>query len=141
MVQPIMDLLRKHKFDALIRVPGNVVSGLARTAIQGVFAGAGVKGTFVPNGIDTLNPMSPLLKAMNGAPIQTRYHSITGVAGKPKSTLEKTSDTVVPYWSSHLDGALSEKIVSYPHTAMFVQPEATDEIKRILRLHLANLKN
>ncbi len=32
--------------------------------------------------------------------------------------------------------ALSEKIVPYPHTAMFVKPEATDEIKRILRLNL-----
>jgi hypothetical protein len=40
---------------------------------------------------------------------------------------------VVPYWSSHLDAARSEKIVPYPHTAMFVKPEATDEIKRILR--------
>ena len=32
--------------------------------------------------------------------------SIIGVAGKPKSPLEKTSDTLVPYWSSHLDYVL-----------------------------------
>ena len=58
-------------------------------------------------------------------------------AGSPKAPLEKTSDTVVPYWSSHLDAALSEKIVPYPHPAMFVKPEATDEIKRILHLERA----
>ncbi len=68
-----------------------------------------------------------------------RRSDIIGVAGHPKAPLEKTSDTVVPYWSSHLDAALSEKIVPYPHTAMFVKPEAIDEIKRILRLHLASL--
>ncbi len=33
------------------------------------------------------------------------------------------------------------QVIDSGHTAMFVQPEATDEIKRILRLHLANLKN
>ncbi len=62
-----------------------------------------------------------------------------GVAGLPKSPLEKTSDTVVPYWSSHQDAALSEKIVPYLHTAMFVKREATDEVERILKLHLANV--
>ena len=76
---------------------------------------------------------------MNTLPIKSPFHSIIGVAGQPKAPLDKTSDTVVPYWSSHLAGARSEKIVPYPHTAMFVKPEATDEIKRILKLHLASV--
>jgi hypothetical protein len=76
---------------------------------------------------------------MNALPIKPPFHSIIGVAGHPKAPLDKTSDLVVPYWSSHLDGARSEKIVPYPHTAMFVKPEATDEIQRILTLHLASL--
>jgi hypothetical protein len=46
-----------------------------------------------------------------------------------------------PPGCSHLDAALSEKIVPFPHTAMFVKPEATDEIKRILHLHLASIGN
>ena len=93
---------------------------------------------FVPNSINGLSPKNPLLISMNEVPIRAPFHSIIGVAGEPKAPLEKTSDTVVPYWSSHLNAALSEKIVPYPHTAMFVKPEATDEIKRILRLHLAS---
>ena len=91
----------------------------------------------MPNGINGLSPKNPLLVAMNTLPIKPPFHSIIGVAGSPKAPLDKTSDTVVPYWSSHLDATRSEKIVPYPHTAMFVKPEATDEIKRILRLHLA----
>ena len=100
---------------------------------------AGLKKNFVPNSINGLEPKSPLLISMNEVPIRVPFHSIIGVAGEPKAPLEKTSDTVVPYWSSHLDAALTEKIVPYPHTAMFVKPEATDEIKRILRLHLASI--
>ena len=43
---------------------------------------------------------------------------------------------MVPYWSSHLDGALSEKIVPAIHTTAFQNPEAITEMKRILHLHL-----
>jgi len=42
---------------------------------------------------------------------------------------------VVPYWSSHLDGAVSEKIVPSDHSA-HRHPEAIAELKRILREHL-----
>lgn len=63
--------------------------------------------------------------------------SIIGVAGLPRRPLERTSDTVVPYWSSHLDGAVSETIVPAPHTTIFEHPEAIAEIKRILQFELA----
>jgi hypothetical protein len=40
---------------------------------------------------------------------------------------------VVPYWSSHLDGAESELIVRSGHE-VFAKPEAVREIIRILHL-------
>ena len=121
---------------SLIRIPGQMVSDIGKGAIQIAAATAGIKTHFVPNGINALSPKNPLLVSMNTLPIKPPFHTIIGVASERKSPLEKTSDTVVPYWSSHLDGAVSEKIVPYTHTAMFVKPEATDEIKRILKLHL-----
>ena len=126
---------------SLIRIPGQMVSEIGKGAIQMAASAGGIKTNFVPNGINGLSPKNPLLVAMNTLPIKPPFHSIIGVAGKPKSPLAKTSDTVVPYWSSHLDGARSEKIVPYPHMAMFVKPEATDEIKRLLKLHLASVKD
>lgn len=122
---------------SLIRIPGQMVRDIGKGAIQIAASTAGKKTHFVPNGINALGPENPLLIAMNTLPIKPPFHSIIGVAGHPKAPLEKTSDSVVPYWSAHLDGARSEKIVPYPHTAMFVKPEATDEIRRILKLHLA----
>jgi|GEM_PF-491910 len=122
---------------SLIRIPGQMVNEIGKGAIQIAAATAGKKANFIPNGISGLSPKNPLLVAMNTLPIKPPFHSIIGVAGSPRAPLDKTGDTVVPYWSSHLDGARSEKTVPYPHTAMFVKTEATDEIKRILKLHLA----
>jgi pimeloyl-ACP methyl ester carboxylesterase len=124
---------------ALIHIPGRLVSRIGTATIEEAAAAAGLKKDFIPNSINALSPKNPLLISMNEVPIRVPFHSIIGVAGEPKAPLEKTSDTVVPYWSSHLAAARSEKIVPYPHTAMFVKPEATDEIKRILHLHLASI--
>ena len=124
---------------ALIHLPLRLISEIGTTTIEEAAAAAGLGKNLVPNSINALEPTNPLLISMNEVPIRTPFHSIIGVAGFPKAPLEKTSDTVVPYWSSHLDAARSEKIVPYSHTAMFVKPEATDEIERILHLHLASI--
>jgi hypothetical protein len=43
-----------------------------------------------------------------------------------------SSDGVVPYWSSHLDGAESELIVPSDHLALR-NAEAIKEVERILK--------
>ena len=45
------------------------------------------------------------------------------------------SDGVVDYWSSHLDGVESEKIVQSGHSVQ-QSIEGIAEIRRILRLHV-----
>ena len=45
------------------------------------------------------------------------------------------SDGIVPYWSSHLDGAASERIVPSGHST-HQHPEGIEELERILYLHL-----
>ncbi len=44
------------------------------------------------------------------------------------------SDGIVPYWSSHMDGAESELVVPSSHSA-HQNPQAIAEVKRILKLH------
>jgi pimeloyl-ACP methyl ester carboxylesterase len=87
----------------------------------------------VPNSVSGLSPKNPSLKIVNSATITVPYHSIIGDRGKgdtPNST-----DGVVPYWSSHLDGARSELIVPGPHGSQNL-PQTIAELDRILRLHL-----
>ncbi len=85
------------------------------------------------NAITNLRTDSPILAALDHIPIQpgVRYHSIIPL-------IEGTTDTdgVVEYRSSHLDGALSEKIFAGTHISQ-QDPIVTRELDRILHEHLA----
>jgi hypothetical protein len=73
------------------------------------------------------------LPVINSAPISVPYHSIIGDRGKGNSP--NSTDGVVAYWSSHLDGAKSELIVPGPHGSCTL-PQTIAELDRILRLNL-----
>ena len=88
----------------------------------------------LPNSVSNLKPSAPYLAVLNKQSIHAPYHSIIGNRGKP-GPLAESSDGVVPYWSSHLDGAQSEVIVPGPHGACEL-PQTIAELDRILRLHL-----
>jgi hypothetical protein len=87
----------------------------------------------LPNSVWGLRPTNPAFKVVNSAPISVPYHSIIGDRGRGDSP--NSTDGVVPYWSSHLDGAQSEVIVPGPHGSCQL-PETIAEIDRILRLNL-----
>src|SRR5436305_13424641 len=87
----------------------------------------------LPNSTTGLKPSSPALAVINKARISVPYHSIIGDRGK--GGCPNCSDGVVAYWSSHLDGAQSEKIVPGPHGSCQL-PQTIAELDRILRLHL-----
>jgi pimeloyl-ACP methyl ester carboxylesterase len=88
----------------------------------------------LPNSVSNLKPDAPYLAILDKESIQAPYHSIIGNRGKP-GPLAESSDGVVPYSSSHLDGARSEVIVPGPHSSCEL-PETIAELNRILLLHL-----
>jgi hypothetical protein len=88
----------------------------------------------LPNSVSNLAPNAPYLKVLNKESIQAPYHSIIGNRGKP-GPLADSTDGVVPYWSSHLDGAKSELIVPGPHGSCEL-PQTIAELDRILKLNL-----
>ena len=94
------------------------------------------------DGVARLKTGDPLLSFTLERPVSggISYHSIIGDRGKGGSKKRgedkpESSDGVVPYWSSHLDGASSELIVPSEHYA-HIHPQAIAELQRILRLHL-----
>jgi pimeloyl-ACP methyl ester carboxylesterase len=91
----------------------------------------------MPNSIDTLSPNDAFVKIINTLPLEKNvpYHSIIGDRGRGDTS--NSSDGVVPYWSSHLDGAKSEKIVPSDHGAN-QNHEAIAEVIRILKAHIVN---
>ncbi|WP_228199440.1 hypothetical protein [Acinetobacter sp. SWAC57] len=67
------------------------------------------------------------------------YHSIMGNYRQTNDTREM-SDGIVPYSSSHLDHAVSEKIIKAKHS-VHEEAETLLELRRILRLHLEQNPN
>ena len=87
----------------------------------------------MPTGINGLSPRSPVLRGLDTLPIHAPYHSIVGDRGRGDTP--NSSDGVVQYWSSHLDGASSELAVRSGHSVC-ENPDAQREVIRILRLEL-----
>ena len=127
---PIVRLLNR-----LVKLPGfmadvrNAAASVA-TADASAFA---LKRA--PSSVDTLSPNNPFVKEINKYPIHPSipYHSVMGDRGKGDTP--DSSDGIVAYWSSHLKGAQSEKIVPSGHSAHH-HPVGIEEIERILKLHL-----
>jgi len=84
------------------------------------------------NSVDSLSPRSRFLSAMNSIPMTpgVPYNTIIGDRGRGDSP--NSSDGVVPYWSSHMNGAQSEDIVPSGHGA-HQNPQAIAEVLRILK--------
>ena len=104
-----------------------------------VSRGDSMKLNRIPNSVDTLAPNNRFVLAINTIPLTPGipYHSIMGDRGKGGNkdhTRPVSSDGVVPYWSSHLEGAQSELIVPSGHSA-HQNPQAIAEVRRILRAH------
>lgn len=89
----------------------------------------------IENGPSDLSYQSKFMKmSQDIQPAQgLAYHSIIGNLTQSQDP-NKMTDGIVPYTSSHLDGALSEKIIQGGHSIQ-EQPEAILELRRILKLH------
>ncbi|MCP5533164.1 MAG: alpha/beta hydrolase [Akkermansiaceae bacterium] len=89
------------------------------------------------NGIRDLHAHSEVLETVAGLPVGEgiRIHSIIGNRGRA-APRESSSDGVVEYWSSHLEGAESERMVPSGHVGATRSEETIDELRRILYLHI-----
>jgi pimeloyl-ACP methyl ester carboxylesterase len=117
-------------YQDLLRRVSEANPGAVTPAMQRILEKGG------PTSIRALAPDYPLLQVFAEMPIDERvpYHSIMGDRGE--SDGKKRTDGVVPYESSHLEGAESELVVPSGHSA-YAHPLAIAEIKRILKKNLA----
>jgi hypothetical protein len=88
------------------------------------------------NGIDNLKPDSLFTLALKDSKWDPRVtvHSVIGDilrAGRTNGT-----DSVVGYWSSHVDAAESELVVRADHLGLHKSSAAIAEVRRILLEHL-----
>ena len=120
----------------LVRLPLTILGSFEdafNTLQQADAQRSGSEKLRVPNSIDNLKSTDPFVMAAGSLPIQPglKYHSIIAQR-KPEVPLLQSDDGLVPYWSSHLEGAVSEKVIISGHSVQET-PQAVLEIRRILR--------
>jgi pimeloyl-ACP methyl ester carboxylesterase len=121
----------------LISLPADLTSTVTQSMGDSMSVITGQPGR-MPNSVTGLSPSNPTLKVLDYRPMSAPYHTILGDRGKGDGPL--SSDGVVKYWSSHLNHAVSEKVVPGPHGSCEL-PETLEELRRILRFHLGKTGN
>lgn len=122
-------------FARLIRLPESISRVDRRSIVEALNPDYRSLLTVPANSIRFLKSDSPLIEAILNLPVagDIPYHSIIGDRGRGDSP--NSSDGVVAYRSSHIEGAASEKIVPSNHGAN-EHPEGIKELRRILAEHL-----
>ncbi|HRJ71859.1 MAG TPA: hypothetical protein PLS03_06520 [Terrimicrobiaceae bacterium] len=131
-VNPFVDFAAR-----LIRLPLNALMTERETILSAIREDSRDLFVAPANSLRFLRARSPLLLAILNLPLAPGmpYHSIIGDRGRGDTP--KSSDGVVPYWSSHLEGAKSEKIVPSGHGAN-EDAKGIEEMRRILVENLSS---
>ena len=137
---PMANFRGTNLLSNLIRLPKTLTVGLADATLQAAkdtVEGDPTAQSSVrpPTSITSLSPKSRSFTGLNQLPLpkDIKFHSIMGDKGHGDTP--KSSDGVVPYWSSHVEPVESELIIDSNHSVP-AKPEAAQEIRRILLLHL-----
>ncbi|YCM44702.1 alpha/beta fold hydrolase [Verrucomicrobiaceae bacterium 227] len=134
---PAADRFIWQAVSSIIRIPKVLTIDFATATLSEISSAIQQGGQTRPplTSIGTLSPNYRAYSALKDSPFRDglTYHSIIGDRGKNDSP--KSSDGIVPYWSAHLDGAASEKIVPASHS-LTRHPATLAEVSRILQLHL-----
>jgi hypothetical protein len=88
-----------------------------------------------PTSLFSLAP-NPLFSRLADLPIKVPFHSVIGNRGRDEGP--NSSDGIVEYRSSHLEGAEFEKIIPAGHN-LISHPATVAEIKRILERNIVGL--
>jgi hypothetical protein len=134
---PIANLRASLLLQNLIKLPKRLTIDLLDATLH---SGSGMPEEHAgkvrpPTSISSLSPKSRGIVGLNKLPLPKHitFHSIIGQRGS--GDLANSSDGVVPYWSSSVSPVASEKVVPFHH-GVPDYPEAIEEVKRILRLHI-----
>jgi pimeloyl-ACP methyl ester carboxylesterase len=125
----------------VVSLPGDIVArGLAVVSLGHESEADKFFKSKMPTSLDGMSPKNPGLVAVAEIPVSpsVKAHSIIPVSGGG-DPLDGGKDGVVAYSSAHVDYVESECIVRSKHSCLN-EPAAIEEVRRILHLHLDQLR-
>jgi hypothetical protein len=109
----------RHRLQSFLELPATFIQPTLRPLHD-----------FGVEGIENLSTKHPFFSALARHPVGVPFHSIISI--RHPEDFRQGSDDVVPYWSAHLDGSISETIVPYTHGCV-ERPETVQAIMKILK--------
>jgi triacylglycerol esterase/lipase EstA (alpha/beta hydrolase family) len=88
--------------------------------------------------LDHMNPRNDFLRALADIPLAPGVVANSIIAVRGAGPIENGEDGVVAYRSAHIDGVESELVIRSGHSLQD-QPEAVEEVRRILLFHARDL--
>jgi pimeloyl-ACP methyl ester carboxylesterase len=133
----------------LIHVPSKLLHGRSQLASRNPDYFRPDAPLNITTSIDSLSPKSPLLPVLLEAPAGpwVKHHNIIGQAphegftNKAALWLAGEGDGVVSLDSARLDSAVSQIVVPADHQTVHRHPQSILEVRRILKLHIAELQS
>jgi pimeloyl-ACP methyl ester carboxylesterase len=133
----------------LIHVPSKLMHGRNQLAARNPDYFRPEAPLNITTSIDSLSPKSPLLPVLLEAPAGpwVKHHNIIGQAPRDGFTnkaamwLSGEGDGVVSLESARLDSAVSQIVVPADHQTVHRHPQSILEVRRILKLHIAELQS
>jgi len=136
LVNNFIQTLAQH----LISMPSSLAQlGTALATLNlGGSQGAALKelGGKVPTSVANMNPDNPFLLALHSLPLADDIKGDTIIGICTPGPVEDGNDGVVAYKSAYLPGMESQNIVHCGHGEVPADPQAVDDIRRILLMHL-----
>ena len=123
-----------HQVSRFVRLPGRVLRATEDVLMQDPELEVRFRGRL--SSVYAMTPGSPLIRTLAPAPLAPGVtgHSIVAVQGD--GPFQQDTDGVLTYSSAHLEGMESELVVTSGHSVQ-QNPEAIEEVRRILREHAA----
>ncbi len=123
-----------HQVSRFVRLPGRILRATEDVLMQDPELEVRFRGRL--SSVYAMTPGSPLIRTLAPAPLAPGVtgHSIVAVQGD--GPFQQDTDGVLTYSSAHLEGMESELVVTSGHSVQ-QNPEAIEEVRRILREHAA----
>jgi hypothetical protein len=118
----------------LVTFPARLVR-VSRDLVTLQLQGALKEGIHMPTAVDNMRASNPFMRTLSSLSIAPGVHAHSIIAVKGSGPVESGDDGVVRYSSAHIDGVESELVVRSPHSVQG-NPEAIEEVRRILHAHL-----
>jgi len=119
----------------LLTLP-STLTAVAADIARNPDAAAAVGGLTIPSAVDNMSPRNRFIRVLQEIPVapSVTVNSIIAVEGD--GPVEQGDDGVVKYASAHIEPVESELVVKSDHSVQG-NPHAIEEVRRILRLHVA----